>query len=145
MSFSLIEHGILRRSKWLYGLGYIGKIFPNRIEKMLRVDEQDYRIHFALNCGAKDCPPVAIYSPSRIKDQLEKATKGFLNKTTEYNQENNQVEVTALFSWFRGDFGGKKGIIKILRDNEILDAEKNITLSFKSYDWTLNLDNYIDF
>jgi thiol-disulfide isomerase/thioredoxin len=31
----------------------------------------DYRIHFALNCGAKSCPPIVYYSPEKLDQQLE--------------------------------------------------------------------------
>ena len=47
--FSLddIEHGILRRSKIKWSLGYFNKLFPGKTEKLLRVDKLDYRLHFA--------------------------------------------------------------------------------------------------
>ncbi|NNC35662.1 MAG: DUF547 domain-containing protein, partial [Croceitalea sp.] len=71
VSFAKIEHGIIRKSQWELGLGYFRKIFPDIFERKLRVNKRDYRIHFALNCGAKDCPPVAIYTPNRLKEQLQ--------------------------------------------------------------------------
>ena len=52
-SLDEIEHGILRRSKCKLSLGYFNKIFKSRFEKALRVGKLDYRIHFALNCGAR--------------------------------------------------------------------------------------------
>ncbi|MGB3143177.1 MAG: DUF547 domain-containing protein, partial [Maribacter sp.] len=65
VSFAKIEHGLIRKSQLEYGLGYIRKWFPNKFERKLRVDDPVYNIHFALNCGAKDCPPVAIYDWKR--------------------------------------------------------------------------------
>ena len=52
ISLDEIEHGLLRHSKVKWGLGYINNIFPSHFEKMNRVSKVDYRIHFALNCGA---------------------------------------------------------------------------------------------
>lgn len=144
ISFALIEHGILRKSQWELGGGYIHKWFTSDFERKLRVYEQDYRIHFALNCGAKDCPPVAVYEPGRLDLQFAKGTKLFLTRFTTLKKENKIVEVTALFSWFRGDFGGKKGTLKILEELKIIAPDTADGLSFKNYDWTLELNNFID-
>ncbi|NNL10055.1 MAG: DUF547 domain-containing protein, partial [Croceitalea sp.] len=144
VSFAKIEHGIIRKSQWELGLGYFRKIFPDKFERKLRVDKRDYRIHFALNCGAKDCPPVAIYTPNRLKEQLQKGTKIYLERTTTVNTQNNIAKVTSLFSWFRGDFGGKNGVKKILKEQNLIQNTKDVELSYKNYDWTLDLDNFID-
>ena len=142
-AFAKIEHGIIRKSQWPLGLGRIRKWFPNKFERKLRVSKRDHRVHFALNCGAKDCPPVAIYDDERLEEQFSKGQKQYLNKTTVYNEENKTVAVTSLFSWFRGDFGGKKGTKKILI-KEGLIPNKDVDLEFKSYDWTLDLDNWTE-
>ncbi|SMC87187.1 Protein of unknown function, DUF547 [Cellulophaga tyrosinoxydans] len=142
VSFAKIEHGIIRKSQWPLGLGMVRKWFPNKFERRLRVDARDYRIHFALNCGAKDCPPVAIYEADRLNEQLNTGTKNYLTKTSTYNKTDNTAEVTALFNWFRGDFGCKKGVKQILADQGIIPSSKGITILYKNYDWTLDLDNW---
>lgn len=144
VSFSKIEHGIIRKSQWELGLGYIGKVFPSGFERKLRVDKRDYRVHFALNCGAKDCPPVAIYTPERLKEQFKKGTKLYLEKSTTYDKETKDAIVTSLFSWFRGDFGGKSGVKKILKENEIIQSTDEVKVSYKSYDWALDLNNFVN-
>lgn len=143
-SFAEIEHGMVRKSQWEYGLGYIRKWFPNKFERTLRVEERDYRVHFALNCGAKDCPPVAIYNADRLEEQLTKGTKRFLDQTSEFDGEKREAGVTSLFSWFRGDFGGKGGTKDILKENGLIKSTKDVDLVFKDYDWTLYLDNFIE-
>lgn len=144
LSFAKIEHGIIRKSQWELGLGYLGKWFPNKFERKLRVDKRDYRIHFALNCGAKDCPPVAIYSPERIIEQFKKGTKEYLERVSKYDKEKNLVKTTPLFSWFRGDFGGKGGVKDILKEHDIVPDTKNLDVEYANYDWTLDLDNFKD-
>ena len=144
ISFAKIEHGIIRKSQWDLGLGYIRKWFPNKFERKLRVEKQDYRVHFALNCGAKDCPPVAIYQVKLLDEQLNKSTVNFLTKTSVYNKTKKEVAVTSLFSWFRGDFGSKSEVKKILKELEIIPTTKEISLNYKDYDWTLDLNNFID-
>lgn len=142
VSFAKIEHGIIRKSQWPLGLGFIRKWFPNKFERKLRVEKRDYRVHFALNCGAKDCPPVAIYKGNRLNEQFTKGTTNYLSKTSTYHKTNNEAEITSLFSWFRGDFGGKKGVKKILKKQEIIPSTKGVTITYKNYDWTLDLNNW---
>ncbi len=143
VSFAKIEHGILRKSQWELGLGYVRKWFTDTFERKLRVVKREYRIHFALNCGAKDCPPVAIYNPERLEEQLQKSTTQFLEKSTTYDAAKKEVSVTSLFNWFRGDFGGKSGIKKILKAHDLIPDSKGVDLRYTNYDWTLALDNFI--
>ncbi len=144
LSFAEIEHGLVRKSQWEYCLGYIRTWFPNQFERKLRVDKRDYRIHFALNCGAKDCPPVAIYEADRLDEQLTKGTELFLKNSTTYDNNKKQLKVTSLFSWFRGDFGGKAGTKRILKQQGFLSDTKVLELIYSVYDWTLHLDNFIE-
>jgi glutaredoxin len=41
------------------------------------LEEVDPRIHFALVCGAKSCPPVRTYTPANINEELKVATEAF--------------------------------------------------------------------
>jgi len=141
MSFKQIEHGFIRKSQWELGLGYIRTWFTDKIERQLRVKNRDFRIHFALNCGAKDCPPVRIYKAETIGEQLDMSTKVFLKHTTKYSSNNRTATVSSLFSWFRGDFGGKKGIKKVLRNYTSINSN-SFTLNYAPYDWTLDLSNF---
>lgn len=144
ISFAKIEHGLIRKSQWEYGLGYIRKWFPNKLERKLRVDHPIFNIHFALNCGAKDCPPVAIYEWERLDEQFSEGTKIYLQRTTDYDAESKEASVTSLFNWFRGDFGGKKGVKEILKKQGIIPMTKGVDLKYKNYDWTLDLENFIE-
>ena len=142
--FSLdeIEHGILRHSKIKWSLGHLNKLFPSKREKSLRVDTLDYRLHFALNCGAKSCPPIAFYNAENLDTQLNLATKAYLTSEVEYDSAKNVVRLPKLMSWFRADFGGKKGMITILRKHGIIAADASPKIKFKEYDWTITLNNY---
>ena len=143
IAFAKIEHGILRRSQWELGFGYMGKWFPDAFERSLRVKKRDYRVHFALNCGAKDCPPVAIYKAETLHEQLEQGTRLFLKKSSTYDKGSNSITVTALFNWFRGDFGGKNGIRDVLKKYGVVEDTEDLSLEYASYDWTLDLENHM--
>lgn len=142
LSFDDIEHGILRRSKVKLSAGYLGKLFVDEMEKKLRVDEVDWHIHFALNCGAISCPPVEVYRVKAIEQQLDRRARAYLNNTTEYKPDEGKAYVTPLMSWFRADFGGLSGVTDILHKFDIIPREANPSLEFKDYDWSLDIDHF---
>ncbi len=142
LSLDDIEHGILRRSKIKWSAGYLGKLFTGKTEKQLRVNKLDYRLHFALNCGAKSCPPVAFYNPENLTAQLDIAATAYLTGEAEYNNTENLVKLSAIMGWFRKDFGGKKGMIRLLKQKAVIPEDVHPKIKFKQYDWTLYLNNY---
>lgn len=141
LSFADIEHGILRRSKNQYSLGYFNKWRVSTFEKKMRVDKVDYRIHFALNCGAASCPPVYIYQWTTLDDTLEQVTSSYLRKTCRYDKEKQTAHITPIFSWFRKDFGGMKGVKKLLLNHQII-PDTRVKLKVTEYDWTLDVHNF---
>ena len=141
LSFDDIEHGIIRKSKVKISLGYMRKWFRAKWERKLRVNTIDWRIHFALNCGAKSCPPVAIYSSENLNKELDFMTQEYLKEQTTFNKNTETANTTVLFSWFRADFGGLNAIKQILLDYKITPI-KSKKINFKEYDWTLLLDNF---
>lgn len=142
LSLDRIEHGLLRRSKTKWSLGYVNRLFPSSFEKKHRVDTVDYRIHFALNCGAKSCPPIAFYRPEQLNQQLDLATRVYLRNEALYDTAHNKLKLPAIMGWFRADFGGKKKMKELLKKISVIPNESNPSISFKKYDWNLYLDNY---
>ena len=136
-----IEHGILRRFRYKFTLGFFPKLFVSDMIKKHAVSKIDYRIHFALNCGAKSCPPIAFYTADNIEQQLETATLSFLDNETDYLEEKKEVHISRLFLWFLSDFGGKKGIRNILKEKLHLNTN-GYKLVFKKYSWEEQLDYY---
>lgn len=136
-----IEHGILRKYRYKYGLGYLPRWFTADHIKKMSVSKIDYRIHFALNCGAKSCPPIAIYSDENIDAQLEMAQLSFLESETVQDNEKKEIRVSRILLWFLGDFGGKKGIRKIVEEKLQMET-KGYKLTFNAYSWETLLDNY---
>jgi len=141
--FSLddIEHGILRKYRWKLSKGYLPKFFPGKLIKQLVVAKIDYRIHFALNCGAKSCPPIAFYSYEKINRQLDLATKSFLGSETEFDDVNKVVKVSKIMNWFIADFDGKNGIRRIIKEMLQKDVSDN-SIRFKPYNWDVALHNF---
>lgn len=142
LSFDDIEHGILRRSKVKWAGGYLQKWFPSDFEQKHRVEQLDWRIHFALNCGAAGCPAVDFYRVEALDKQLENGVNLFLMFESEYDSTNNVIVLPKLFSWYRKDFGGKKGIYKLLEKREYIPQGSTPKLKYSVYDWRLSVANY---
>ena len=141
MSFDNMEHGILRNSRIKLSLGYLKRWFVSDWEKKLRNTDIDGRIHFALNCGAKSCPPVAIFNDIGFDEQIDAVVTQYLKTYTTVNGD--IVSTSPLFSWFRADFGGKKGVLKFLKRFEVVpDNDLKYSVEFDSYDWTISTGNY---
>lgn len=141
--FSLddVEHGILRKYRWKYSLGYLPQFLPSMKIKKLAVNKIDFRIHFALNCGAKSCPPIAFYEYNYIDEQLEIATRSFLSTETEIDKVHKKITVTKIMQWFKADFGGANGIRSIV--SKYLNIKTSgYAIKFNDYDWSKQLKNY---
>lgn len=137
-----IEHGILRRFRFKYSLGYFADIFvPQRIRENA-VQTLDYRIHFALNCGAVSCPPISYYSTDDLDNQLDKATKNFLSTETQVDEAKKQVFVSRILFWFMKDFGGMAGIRNLLEEAFEMSF-KDYKIRFQQYSWVEKLDNFV--
>lgn len=144
LSFDFIEHGIIRGSKVKISMGFLTDPFASSLEKEFRVEETDGRIHFALNCGAKSCPYIAIYSAVNLDQELDIIAKQFLESSTIYNPKEGEVAVTTLFNWFRGDFSSRGGVLGVLRSYGIVPEDASPAVNYRDYDWTLDLGNFTE-
>jgi hypothetical protein len=108
VSLDDIEHGILRgnRRRPFPPFRPFGRADARR---ELVLDEVDPRVHFALSCGARSCPPVAVYTAAAIDAQLGQAAANFVNQDVVV-APNGRVSCSRLFKWYAGDFGGASGV-----------------------------------
>lgn len=142
LSLDDIEHGILRRSKVKWALGFVQKIKVPLWEREFRVSTIDPRIHFALNCGANSCPPISIYHPENIDEELDKSTYEYLNESTVVSSCLKKVKIPRIFLWYLGDFSGLKGVRSIYYKYGIIPPDVLPSFSFLNYDWSLNTQNF---
>lgn len=104
---NLIEHGLLRANRRP----------PYRPRHMLKGSDPrlafapsrlDPRIHFALNCGARSCPPIRSYEPARLDEQLELSTRAYLEQESEVDPPTRRVTLPRLMRLYRSDFGSRQ-------------------------------------
>lgn len=132
-TFSLndIEHGILRKSKFKIGFGYITNPFYSKYIKTLAVSEVDYRIHFALRSGNLQHCPIDYYNCEEIEKQLTIVTKAYIKSETKFDDESKTISVSKFLLSYIRDFGGKKAIKKLLESIYKKDL-KAYSLQFKN-------------
>jgi hypothetical protein len=139
-----VEHGILRASRSSLGLGYLPRLRPDAFECAHRVEDPDPRVHFALNCGAASCPPVAAYDADRLDEEFDLATASYLGSEASYDPASGVVRAPRLMLWYVGDFGGPAGVRAFLRDHGVVPAGASPALRFRGYDWSLDRGAWAD-
>ena len=116
----------------------------NNIENdIIRKKYNDARIHFALVCGAKSCPPIQSYAftPEKLYAQLDKVTKQSIQNPafTKIDAKNNKVSVSMIFNWYKEDFIKTKGGVLGFINNYLKTAlPANTIIENYNYDWALN-------
>lgn len=141
LSLDDIEHGILRKYRWKWSMGYLPQFLPQKAIKELAVDSIDYRIHFALNCGAKSCPPIAFYRYDKIEQQLDMATVAFIKGESEIDESKKRITTSKILSWFKGDFGGSNGIRALM--TKVFQRDfTGYSIQFNEYNWDKDLGNF---
>ena len=109
--------------------------------KILR--KLDSRIHFAISCGSKSCPPLGqrIYLGGTLDVQLESSAKNFINnkKNVFIDFDNKTLYLNKIFKWYKKDFVNvKKYIVMYLSDGTSYGQIKNFKIKYNEYDWSLN-------
>jgi hypothetical protein len=144
VSLEEIEHGILRGNRG-HPL-FPGLQFASDDPRMAWCLPLDPRIHFALNCGSRSCPPIQVYAADMLNAQLKLAAGNFVSATVEIDSKMKRVYLSKIFQWYQGDFGGRSGILNFLITNLPDDHRKQFLLenlgslhfAYFRYDWGLN-------
>ncbi|MBZ0252603.1 MAG: DUF547 domain-containing protein [Candidatus Methylomirabilis sp.] len=140
-----VEHGVLRRNRRdaITGRRSFRRDDPRAAFMPERLDP---RVHMAMVCAARSCPPIAFYGPDRLDAQLSTASANFVEHDLEIDDARRVVRLSAIFKWYEEDFGGRPGLQKFLvryaHDSDRGRLEEafgdSYALAFRRYDWTLN-------
>ena len=125
------------------------RISLNGLEKRLREEFKDPRIHFAVNCASKSCPPIRPqpYVAASLDAQLDEATRAYLASpdAVEVRTDDGKTTIVSskIFDWYAGDFKASGGPLAFIQKFGPPDAADAIAggrarLVFADYDWSLN-------
>lgn len=139
----IIRLNVFKKERVPFGAG---KLSLNDVEnEKIREGFHDPRIHFAINCAAKSCPPIRpeAFTGAQIDAQLDDQVRKFLSGV---RISGNTAHVTKIMDWFGDDFdkwgGGKAAFLRRYlppAKQRLLDqAGSKIDFSYDDYDWSLN-------
>eukprot|EP00117_Sycon_ciliatum_P002575 scpid31139/ scgid7741/ len=150
LSMDDIENGVLRANR--KGVVALKKQFSDSDARLpLSLATHEPRIHFALVCGARSCPPLRAFTIDDIEAELDAAARDFLaSENVVYSEERNELRLSKIMSWFGGDFGNTVQERLQYYADHMAPGEKQDQLkkalenggtpkiSFMKYDWSLN-------
>jgi len=145
---SIKDLGSIFKSPWKKKIAHIdGKVLTldNIEHDILRSRFKDPRIHFAVNCASKSCPPLLSkpYEGDILDEQLTQVTEKFINNP-EYNRlKGNTLYVSRIFDWYADDFNDDivGFFLKYARGKTLAKLKENrseIDVEYLDYDWSLN-------
>lgn len=114
----------------------------------------DPRIHFAVNCASIGCPALRAeaFDGARLEAQLEQQARRFLSDQSRNRFAQGEMQVSAIFKWYRSDFEqGWRGarslgaFLALYADSLALTPsqaqalrEQRMPIRFLDYDWRFN-------
>ena len=107
--------------------------------KILRkLDEP--RIHFAINCASYSCPKLSnrAYTITNLEDQLEAATRDFVNDPKRNKISADNAEISEIFKWYKSDFTENGSLTAYINQYANEPIGPNTKLKYIKYDWSLN-------
>lgn len=115
----------------------------------------DARIHAAINCASRSCPPLrpSPFRATNLDEQLDRATREWVGSSRGVVVEDDAISLSAIFEWYEEDFEAHAralGVGETVLDwilhyaNAPLEAEIRAALEagwpvrHRPYDWRLN-------
>jgi glutaredoxin len=157
-TFNDLENGVLRGNRkppyaWSVPFGKHDFRLP------LAMANPDCRIHFALNCGAKSCPPVKFFTAQAIQEELRIVALAFCeqDENVRVDTPSNTLYLSTILYWYRVDFAPSTAkqlpgtVLQFLRGDKhkalqtMIDSNKSVTVKFLDYDWSTNASNFVAF
>lgn len=125
------------------------KVHLDHIEhEILRVKYSDARIHFALVCAAKSCPPLRAeaYRGATLSAQLDDQGRIFLSDRTKnrVSMVEHRLYLSKIFDWFEKDFVKHSGSVQrfvapyVPLGGKPANIVHDYAIDHLSYDWSLN-------
>ena len=115
--------------------------FTDLENEIIRPKFKEPRIHFALNCASRSCPPLnaEAFRKETLDTTLTRLATAFVNDNpngVQVVKGGKKVLLSKIFDWYEDDFaGGQVAYINKFRKSKLSGKAR---VSFQDYHWTLN-------
>jgi len=148
-----------KKSFWDQEFIPLGRLFPeagdrkltlNDLEnKILRPAFKDARVHVALNCASRGCPPLQdqAFVADKLERQLDQRVAKWLSNPAgiRYERDEKRLRVSKIFEWYRDDFVRDGDSVKSWIGSRAPEAERtwiaaaeDLKIEYLDYSWKLN-------
>ncbi|XP_048828481.1 uncharacterized protein zgc:152951 isoform X4 [Brienomyrus brachyistius] len=145
-----IENGVLRGNR--RGTAQLWKPFSGSDPRLqVALPHPEPLVHFALNYGAKGCPPIKTYTAKDINNQLLSSAEAFLENDNScmVDATKGEVKLSQIFKWYKMDFGDTdeellNWILNHMRESpkksslQTVLAATKYKVSYMPYNWSTN-------
>ncbi len=111
-------------------------------KETIRSKFSEPRVHFALNCASRSCPPLnrEPFAADKLESQFEKLAKGYVNseRGVKYSAASKSAELSKIFDWYKDDFKGEGGALAFINKRRSTPIPNEAKISYQDYDWGLN-------
>jgi hypothetical protein len=145
-SFNALENGLLRGNRVPpYHLSAtIAASGDARVKAVLPLDA---RVHAALNCGARSCPPIKRFTAEAIDEELDVVAQAFFEQEANcaLDAASKTLRLTMIVKWYSADFGASPAEIAVKIASWLSGAKREaleaiaptaIRLAYAQYDWS---------
>ncbi|MGH9430995.1 MAG: DUF547 domain-containing protein [Terriglobia bacterium] len=121
---------------------------------VLRSGFHEPRIHFAINCASRSCPPLArqAYRAETLDQQLNAAARNFVNdnRNVTLDEAHHRIVLSMILKWYAKDFESavpsskKATVLDYLKTyltpqrQTVLSHLQGAAVAYHPYDWSLN-------
>jgi len=115
----------------------------NALEKdTIRSKFGEPRVHFALNCASRSCPPLnrTAFSADKLDGQFETLAKGYVNSEhgVKFNAAAKSADLSKIFDWYKDDFKADGGALAFINKRRTTPIPSDAKIGYQDYDWNLN-------
>ena len=115
----------------------------NALEKdTIRSKFGEPRVHFALNCASRSCPPLnrTAFSADKLDGQFETLAKGYVNSEhgVKFNAAAKSADLSKIFDWYKDDFKADGGALAFINKRRATPIPADAKIGYQDYDWNLN-------
>ena len=115
LSLDDIEHGVLRCDTTPPGGAAPPFGADDARRRFCLAPPIDPRLHFALNCGAKSCPPIKLYDAANLEEGLDLAARAFVESDVRVELGGGAggggVTLSKILMWYGADFGDDEAAV----------------------------------